>query len=271
MEQKPGKGMYDLQLLRSMNNPRDFMRKITQEDVLKVNKLVEHIKNTRCNTTPKFGDTIMYTSKHGDFFSKSMIGDPTDIGLSISMNCFCVPVVTPVKDGVESNSLIGFSTYVPKNKVKYIGTTERLFQTRGNTKINYIDSLYFKAEVNLWEYEEPDQLYGEFTSRHWRKIYFYKTELGEECLYYSKSLTFQSEETFERFLKNYHATKFEGLYEGQIVVFCYYDILKEVPADEWEKLNAPIQTRTIWDKPTKVKMCKDDAKHQIINVVSKNN
>lgn len=257
---------YDIESLRSLNDSYDFEHVLDEREVQKVNMLVEKIETSRSQTKPKPGDLLTYTSIHGDYSPKAFIESYDDRGLSICMNP-CPPFTVPADDGVRCDMNGGSFTQIPSDKLKYVGKTTGLFKTWGHHGACLNGAVYFYAEVSQWEYAEPNTLYGEFTTKEWRKLYLYKSE-DKNCLYKGEGMVFQNEETFQKFLKAYNGTVFKGNWENQIVVWCYKDAIKKIPPQQWEELNIPTQTRRIAGFPTPVKICKDTEKHLIITLIS---
>lgn len=263
MEKQLRNGLYTLETLSLLNVPQNEYYGVTMEDVQKVNQLMDFIQKTRSQTTPKEGDLLIYTSKDGSYVHNALVGSFTPLGLNVAVRPF-IPFVTPVKDGIDCKVKYFTSTYIPVEKIKYVGKDDRIFKIWGHRGVC---EMYFQAEVSVWEYSEPDPLFGDFTTKNWRRLFFYKMDEGENCIYKGDFVTFQNQEAFDNYVKTYHGTVFKGRSENDIILWCYQDVVKEIPLEEWNKLKAPTQVRNIWGVPITVKMCKNDANHQIISLM----
>ena len=82
----------------------------------------------------------------------------------------------------------------------------------------------FCAEVPLWEYREPESLYGDFSTEKWRKISLYKdTECRSSDLYRGDCISFRTEKDFQMFLSDYEGTAFAAPGPKSVIVWCYRD------------------------------------------------
>ena len=85
-------------------------------------------------------------------------------------------------------------------------------------------AIRFSAEVPLWEYREPEPLYGDFTTEKWRKIHLYKDpEHRDGDLYRGDCISFRTEEEFRRFLSDYEGPVFTVPDPKSVIVWCYRD------------------------------------------------
>ncbi len=123
----------------------------------------------------------------------------------------------------------------------------------------------FCAEVPLWEYREPESLYGDFSTEKWRKISLYKdTECRNGDLYRGECISFGSEEEFQRFLSDYEGTVFAAPCPKSVIVWCYRDEQTAVSQEKWDALDAPVTERRIYNAPQPVKLVKDHGRHTTV-------
>lgn len=263
MEQRSTK--YSVQTLLPLNVSYDYEYRLNEKDVQNVNGIVEQLENERLKTIPKPGDMVLYTSKHGDYLPDCLIECYDNLGIKV-ITMPCIPCVIKTASGLNCMPGRGSETYLSADKLKYVGKTRSLFKIYGTQGVCRDGFVHFYAEVNLWEYKEPDPLYGEFTTKDWGKIYLRKVNT-ENALYSSDKITFRDEDSFQRFLKAYQGKIFPGNYPDQIVVWCYKDVLKKIPVTEWEKVNAPEKKRQIGSQQILVKIVRDNINHQVVTLV----
>ena len=117
----------------------------------------------------------------------------------------------------------------------------------------------------LWEYREPEPLYGDFTTEKWRKISLYKdTECRSGDLYRGECISFGSEKEFQRFLSDYEGTVFAAPGPKSVIVWCYRDEQTAVLQEKWDALDAPVTERRIYNAPQPVKLVKDHGRHTTV-------
>ena len=123
----------------------------------------------------------------------------------------------------------------------------------------------FCAEVPLWEYREPESLYGDFSTEKWRKISLYKdTECRSSDLYRGDCISFRTEKEFQMFLSDYEGTVFAAPYPKSVIVWCYRDEQTAVSQEKWDALDAPVTERRIYNAPQPVKLVKDHGRHTTV-------
>lgn len=255
---------YLMETLLPANESYDSDHLLTQEDVDKVNSLVERIESTRSFINPKAGDRLLYTSKYGDYSPVAFIEKNRDGELFI-----CIKPMIPF---VETEDLLiyydvsgGPFTGMHESKLKCTGTVNNHFKTWGHKGACANGAVHFQAKVSMWEYAEPEPLFGNFTTKTWRKFTLSKTkEPAAEYLYSGEGFTFKDENKYQNFLQTFCGTVFPGHWDNQFIIWCYRDELKGLPFQEWEAINAPITIRTIGTLPTNVKVQKDHEDHKVI-------
>lgn len=258
---------YDAESLIRINGPYHSEHGVNGWDVEMVNAWVEQIEKERSSATvPKPGDRIVYTSRHGDYSPGAMIDRLDNVGLSVCI-CPMVPFVSKSDDSIYCNVSGGPFTHIPKGQPVFKGKTKGSFKDWGHHGACGNGAVYFDAEVNEWEYAEPDPLYGDFTTRDWRRLYIYK-QTGEQqdtsgYLYTADGMGFKTEEELRHFLGIFEATVFPGNWTNQLVAWCYWDVLQQVSQEEWDRLAFPTVTRRIQCGEAKVKVKRDDDTHTL--------
>ena len=144
---------YDIGTLRQTNQSYDYDHRLTEQDVIKVNKLVERIESSRSDIKPKPGDRLLYTSKRGEYSPIAFIEKNNGGELYV-----CVGPMVPF---VET---MGYQTYydvsggpftgMHESKLTYKGTVNNNFKTWGHSGACANGAVHFHAKVSMWEYKE---------------------------------------------------------------------------------------------------------------------
>lgn len=214
---------------------------------------------------PQVGDRVRYTTRYGDFYGNALIEAVREGGTLSICICPYVPFVWRTADGIGCAVSGGPFTAV----------TSRALQPRGSVQGDFCDwghcgacgngAVRFCAEVPLWEYREPEPLYGDFTTEKWRKISLYKdTENLHGDLYRGDCISFRTEEEFRRFLSDYEGTVFAALDPKSVIIWCYWDKQTAVSQEKWDALDAPVSERRIYNTPQPVKLVKDHGRHTTV-------
>ncbi len=117
----------------------------------------------------------------------------------------------------------------------------------------------------MWEYREPESLYGDFSTEKWRKISLYKdTECRSSDLYRGDCISFRTEKEFQMFLSDYEGPAFAAPCPKSVIVWCYRDEQTAVSQEKWDVLDAPVTERRIYNAPQPVKLVKDHGRHTTV-------
>lgn len=255
---------YDLKMLLPWNGSYDCAHRLTEDDVQMVNDLTQHIERTRSAHYPKIGDRVIHVSKYGDYSGNALIGKIEKGQCSICLNPY-IPFVWKTPLGVSCDISGGPFTSAPAGKLQFMGWTDGHFKDWGHCGACANGAVVFKARVALWEYRDPNPIYGEFTTETWRKIYVTKiTKPGSDYLYHGDGIAFQDEAEFNQFVADYEGTVFPGHGENQFVVWCYRDVLQNLSQAEWDALDAPASRRRIYNEAQPIKVLKDHTTHERI-------
>jgi len=254
---------YDLRTLRKENGSYDMEHTVTYEDVDKANRYIELIESTRENF-PKVGDIVELTTKHGDYYRNAHI-EESDVELNICEQPY-VPFIKPDKSGISCNTSGGSWLNIPVN-LKLIGKRYKTFCDWGHCGACGNGAIDFKAEVNVWEYIEPEPLYGDFTTKNWRRMYVSKVDKEKSYRgyeYIGDGFAWRDKAEFDAFIKKYKGAVFAGNYLNQMVVWCYFDKKILVSKEELEKMNLP-ETTILLNGIRPAKMEVDDKNKIIIH------
>lgn len=215
---------YSRETLLTMNTLYDREHHLTQEDVDAANALVRHIEHTRNPLVSQGGDRVRYTTRHGDFHGNALIEAVREDGtLSICL-CPYVPFVWRTADGIGCAVSGGPFTAVAAKALQPAESVQEDFCDWGHCGACGNGAVRFCAEVPLWEYREPEPLYGDFTTEKWRKISLYKdTECRSSDLYRGDCISFRTEKEFQMFLSDYEGTVFAAPGPKSVIVWGYRD------------------------------------------------
>lgn len=113
--------------------------------------------------------------------------------------CPYVPFVWATAGGIGCSVSGGPFTVVAPHALHPTGSVPGDFCAWGHCGVCGNGAVRFCAEVPLWEYREPEPLYGDFTTEKWRKISLHKDpERRDSDLYRGDCISFRTEEEFRR-------------------------------------------------------------------------
>ncbi len=266
--------MYNTETLAALNTVYlAHHREITQSDVDYANKLAAAISGERQDGKKVHtGDFVEYTNKWGDYFDTAHADsfNESTAEWSVCEHPY-IPFVKLEKDGsIYQHKLSGGPWGIVPAEMRYIGKRKRLFAFFGVSLTAAYSAIYFEAEVNVWEYTCPDQLYGGYTTKNWKRHYFsfiadssgrpVPGHAPYRYLSFSSMMAFVDKKDFDAWLRTYRGVTFEGASAQQIVVFCYREQDYLIDKDKWEALDLPLDTRPI-NGVNLVKVRYDDENH----------
>lgn len=173
---------YTVETLKKENYHFDYEHGITESDVMKVNKIIDAIENSRSTERIQVGDVVQYTNEYGEYFPHAMITniyDNTEI-------CENGNMYTNIHEGEFCHSTSGgsFSHYEMKG-FTYIGKTTRTFWTFGHNGACANGGVYFTATVNLWECNDNKEMFS--TKTHDKYYLSYRKSDSDYQYFASKS------------------------------------------------------------------------------------
>jgi len=255
-------GKYDIEALKKENSYYNFEHTVTQFDVDKANMYVELIESSRNNNRPTPGDIVQFTTKHGDYYENAHI-ETVNKDVYICENAY-VPFIRPdKKGGITCNTSGGAWTHIPVG-LKLIGKRKKAFCDLGHCGACGNGAIDFSAEVNVWKYFEPEPLYGDYSTKLWRKLYISHTEENERYQYLGDGIAWKNKYKLDEYINKYKGVVFPGHYINQIVVWCYREKTIHVELEELEKMNLP-ETTIYLNGERKAKMEVDDTNKIIIH------
>lgn len=258
------KNKYTLETLRPLNVSYDHEHGLRQEDVDMANSFVELIERTRTDQHPQTGDLMIYVSKHGDYSARALIEKEDDTDLSVCVNPY-IPFVYQKGKGIGCDVSGGPFYRVKITDAEFKGWDTGYFKDWGYWGPRGNGSVSFGATVALWEYREPDPIYGDFTTKDWQRIYVRKnTEPDAEYLYQGIGICCKDEEEFGQFIQDHEGTVYSGNWYDQVVVWCFKHFVKGVSREQWDAIDVPASERVIHGRRQPVKIWKDKEKHESV-------
>ena len=262
---KATKNKYTLETLLPLNGSYDREHILRQSDVDMVNRLVEVIEDSRSDSTPKIGDRMRHTTKHGDFYGHALLAQVRGDKISVCLQPY-IPFVGIGEPDIWIDVSGGPFTSIVPGDMKFTGWEEGHFKAWGHCGPCANGTVSFTAKVPQWEYNEPKPLYGDFTTETWRKLYIRKdTGPDSRYLYKGDYIAFRDDAEFDRFKEDYEATVFPGNWKTQFVVWCFQDKTELLSEDEWNRLDLPVRERMYNGRLTKIKVGKDMEHHVTTN------
>lgn len=173
---------YTVETLKKENYHFDYEHGITESDVMKVNKIIDAIENSRSTERIQVGDVVQYTNEYGDYFPHAMITNIYDD----AEICENGNMYTNIHEGEFCHSTSGgsFSHHEMKG-FTYIGKTTRTFWTFGQNGACANGGVYFTATVNLWECNDNKEMFS--TKTHDKYYLSYRKSDSDYQYFASKS------------------------------------------------------------------------------------
>lgn len=228
---------YNIGTLRPMNGSYDREHTLTERDVDTVNGMTALIEDTRTDE-PATGDRMLFTNRYGDYYPSALVEKRSGGELVVCEQPF-VPFVFQSPDGISLSVSGGGFVGIPVHEPEYVGKTQGDFKLWGHKGSCGNGAVTFRAKVNLWEYAEPNPLYGDFSTKLWRKIHFYKSQhpACDGYLYKDDNIYLPDEESFQQFLNTYCGTVFPGSMPNTYVVWCYREKFMGISRADWNSIN----------------------------------
>ena len=257
--------MYTKESLTKINGGYNCDHCVNESDVTKANTYVDLIESSRTKDTPRSGDILQLTTKHGDYYKFAHIEKVDNDGL---LNV-CEQAYTPFigvndnKDGIYCSTSGGAWCAVPLKDVKYIGKEKKTFCDWGSCGACGNGAIDFEAEVSVWEYIEPNSLYDNYSTKDYQKQnIFYVEELKDGSSYHYKgdSIAFENKIDYLSWLNTYKGVEFKGHWDNQTIVFCYKKSSHYIDKNEWDALDLPKDIRTCNGR-IRIKFEYDDKNH----------
>jgi hypothetical protein len=230
---------YDLETLKKENFSYDREHGVTQSDVDKANMYVALIESSRNAKLPASGDIVQLTDRHGNYYGNAHI-ERVDSKVYVCEQPY-VPFIKPDKTGIFCNTSGGAWLNIPV-QLKLIGKRSKRFCDWGHCGACGNGAIHFNAEVNVWEYIEPEPLYEGYTTKQWRKLYVAHAGKHENYEYTSDGIAWKNRHELDEFIKKYKGVVFFCEKQNHFVVWCYREKKVIVEPEELERMNLPETT-----------------------------
>lgn len=243
---------------------------LTDKDVIMCNNYIKFIEKTRNKKMPKTGDILELTDKHGNYYPCAHIQGKgwEDDTLEICENAY-VPFIVSTDKELKLSTSGGAWCSVPLKDLKYKGKRKKLFCDWGTCGACAHGAVEFWATVNVWEYKDPAPLFGEYSTKNYKKMHINKLEKPSDYGYMilGEGTAFKNNEEYQAFLKTYKAKVFPSpYYANSEIVFLYKEKAFYITKEKWNNLkNCKIDTRLCNGSIITVKVKYDD-KNKLIKV-----
>lgn len=242
-------------------NP-DLCEPIQDSQVDWINKLVTTIETTRSQEIPQAGDILEYTDELGDWYPSGKIVRIEEGTATVCLVGGSYVFASPLSFHTSGGPWTDLSI----NGFQFKGIRKRRLQLPP-TAAPHQRGLTFEAYVSVWAYNEPDPIYGSYTTRDWNKNIFShctdarkRESAGGEYIDFLH-LIFATAADFIAWKNTYKAVEFVGPNENSSVVFSYREALHIISEDEYLRLDLPIDTRRNNGDIVIVKFAYDDENH----------
>jgi len=258
---------YTIETLMLINEHYHSEHGVRQSDVDAANDCKSAIEASRTDNQVQPGDIVELTTIHGDYYRNAHIANWDE---NEGQWYICNQPYTPYVYIDKSAGSIGYTLggggwrHVPSN-LALIGKRKKLFGQWGHKGVCGAGSFLFEATVNVWEYKEPEPLFGEYTTEHYDRWYishcvdkFGKPQGGYEYQCFSRGTGFATKAEYKAWLRTFRGVEFKvDSLPGQVVVFVYKRIEKLISKEEYEALKLPTDTR-VCNGIIEVKVSYDD-------------
>lgn len=228
---------YTVETLKKENYHFDYEHGITESDVMKVNKIIDAIENSRSTERIQVGDVVQYTNEYGEYFPHAMITniyDNTEI-------CENGNMYTNIHEGEFCHSTSGgsFSHYEMKGFI-YIGKTTRTFWTFGHNGACANGGVYFTATVNLWECNDNKEMFS--TKTHDKYYLSYRKSDSDYQYFASKSggmsdNAWRTAKEMQAWLRTKRAIVIGENTWGGAIIWTYKEVKHHCSNTEYDALN----------------------------------
>ena len=257
---------YTIVTLLPLNGVYHMNHKISQDDVEMANNYKAIIEASRTDNRIQPGDILELYTRYGDYRRNAHFEKwDRDKGYWAVCEHPSTPFIwlNITGDNIQCSTSGGPWTSVPGG-LRLMGKRKKLFKDWGHCGSCANGSVAFEAEVNVWEYRQPDPLFGEYSTKDYDKHYIShcvdergNPKSGSRYRYVGDSTNFETSEEYSIWLKTFCGVEFEGHWPNQTVVFCYKRVEKLLSKAEYNDLDLPVDTR-VCNGVIEVKVFYDD-------------
>ena len=251
---------YTVETLQYLNDSHDYGYGVTDSDVEKVNRLITLMERERDrHQVPTAGDIIRYTTRSGEYYGKAHIERIRDGRVEICLDP-SVPFCYETGNSVCYDTSGGPWSNRKGITFKPGGIDTGEFKTWGHAGRCANGAVYFKTSVRVWEYTEPDPLFGEYTTRDWAEYFISRRpdpERPGEFTYKGDGFAVYSETEFNRLVQILHGELFDGIYHGSVILWGYRMNMECLTEMEWNRTRADVHLSFLGSSPVKIRTCDD--------------
>lgn len=136
--------------------------------------------------------------------------------------------------------------------MKLIGQREKLFKDWGHCGACGNGAFNFVVTVNVWEYVELENLYGEFTTKNYDKFHLSIIENESDRIKHNNykylvttsgctaHTAFKTDRQYQAWLKTFNGVEFDGHWQNTKVIFTHKQIEKRVSLKEYNNIEGVI-------------------------------
>jgi len=220
--------MYTIEALTAINRTYHAEHKVNQSDVDKANMYVSIIEKSRTNDRIQPGDIIELTTEHGDYYRNAHVDYfNAETGNWRVCEQPYVPFVSlsTTGDNITCCTSGGAWDNIPNN-LQLVGKRKKLFKDWGHCGVCAHGAMTFEAIVNVWEYNHPKPLYGDYSTKHYKRHYIsYCVDKlgyprhGSPYRYFGNGIAFKTKEDYKAWVDALKGVEFKGNSPTQTVVF----------------------------------------------------
>lgn len=211
-----------------------------------IQSLTQIISASRSQEQPQPGDQIHYTDKYGTYYTATVTATNSKkctICLHTDQAILTIPVATE-KEKLQCTCVGGPMIKIPAKGITYKGPTIQPF-TYTSPKVTFP----YHAQVNTWEYNEPDPLYPGFTTKEWYR-YTIKpaTSLdthGNYIRYYTnRGINFKDEKELIDFAARHRGTLFHSPIPEEYILWAYHFTRRRISREDFDTIDSPTYNRS---------------------------
>lgn len=229
---------YTMETLKKENHLFDNEYSITESDVMKVNKIINMIENSRSTERVQVGDVVQYTNEYGKYYPHAMI---TNLNNDAEI-CENGSMYTNIYNEEFCHSVSGGSfSHHNINDFTYIGTTTRTFWTFGHYGACANGGVYFTATVNLWECNDNKEIFS--TKTHDKYYLSYRKSENNDYQYFLShdglsACAWRTEKEMQAWLRTKRAVVTGQNTWGSAIIWTYKEVEHHVSNTEFDALDA---------------------------------
>lgn len=240
----------------------DYAHRIEKCDVRFTNKCIKAMFHGLGSTEPKVGDVIQYTEKDGTYYPAAHIDSIDNEQVATVCLSPFIPFISLDSDGKVSFSSVSGGPWVsvPLEKLKHIGTTDKICRFFGSSGVCAHGAIDFKGYASCWEFQETGP-FADFSTKLYSRTVFSRYKKNDK--WYAagpdpENIPAKIEDV-PAWLAERKGKQFGDFLKDEVVtVFTYKEKAHLISLKEWQKLDLPQSTRRMNNSSVYVKLAIDD-------------